>query len=912
MAKLTPMMKQYMEIKEKHKDCILFFRLGDFYEMFFDDAIIASKELEIALTARDCGLSEKAPMCGVPYHSADSYIAKLIEKGFKVAICEQTEDPSKAVGIVKREVVRIITSGTKTDPKMLDDKSNNYLCTLYISEVKNKPVEAGISYCDITTGEIFTTQVEIKDKNDLIKIVDELGKIMPGELLTNIDILSDNYRELFIKFENSLNVLDSWYFEKDLSERNLKSQFNTESLSSIGINGEFAGIYSTGALLEYLNETQKTQLDNIRNLNIYSIDNYMVMDINTRRNLELLESIRGNKKKGSLLSILDYTQTAMGGRLIKRWIEEPLLDKNEIEERLDIVSDLNDDIILMDTLKEVLKKIYDLERLIGRVVQGSSNGRVMLSIKNSASILPELKKILLDSSSEKLKKLGVEIDILEDVYNLIDESIEEDCPMGVKEGSLIKETYSKELGELRDISRNGKLYLLEIEESEREKTGIKNLKVSYNKVFGYYIEVTKSNIDKVPDRYVRKQTLANSERYIIEELKEIENKILNSRDKMIDLEYELFNEVREKIKKEVDRIQKVSKIISKIDVLYAFAKTAYINNYSRPFIYDEDDDFANLDYEFGTIEIRDGRHPVIEQMIEDGMFVSNDTYLDIDSNRVNIITGPNMSGKSTYMRQVALITLMAQIGSFVPASYANISIVDKIFTRIGASDDLSEGQSTFMVEMTEVANILNNATKNSLVILDEIGRGTSTYDGLSIAWSVVEYLASKKKVGAKTMFATHYHELTELEKKIEGIKNYRVSVEEKDGSGIVFLRKIERGGANRSYGIEVAKLAGISNEVTNRAYKILEKLEEEDINNAEPSQISLFEEDIVADKSNEIANQKYFGNKLDSEENTKNCYINNLDSLVELSDEIKNIDVINMTPLEALNTLYKLVEKVKK
>ncbi len=920
MAKLTPMMQQYMDIKEKHRDCILFFRLGDFYEMFFDDALIASKELEIALTARDCGLPEKAPMCGVPYHSADSYIAKLIEKSFKVAICEQVEDPSEAVGIVKRDVVKIITSGTKTDPKMLDDKSNNYLCTVYFDESNGRINRAGISYADITTGEIYSTELEIKEDKDLVKIVDELGKIMPGELLINIDILSGEYRELFLRFENVINVLDSWYFERDLSENNLKNQFKTDSLSGIGIYGDYAGMYSTGALLEYLNETQKTHLDNIRNLKIYSIENFMVMDINTRRNLELLESIRGNKKKGSLLSVLDYTHTSMGGRLIKRWIEEPLLDKSEIEERHNIIEDLFSDIILMDKISDELKNIYDIERLIGRVVQGSSNGRVLISIKNSVAVLPGLKQLLSESDSDNLKKIAEQIDTLEDVYDLIDESIEDDCPIGVKEGKLIKEDYSEELKELRNISRNGKLYLLEIEEKEREKTGIKNLKISYNKVFGYYIEVTKSNIDRVPDRYIRKQTLANSERYIVDELKEVENKILNSRDRMIDLEYELFNQVREKVKEQVERVQTVAKIIASLDVLLSFTKAAYFNNYVRPVIVEPNTD-ARVDAEhseseivkekYGPIDIRDGRHPVVEKMIDDGAFVSNDTYLDTEDSRLDIITGPNMSGKSTYMRQVALITLMAQIGSYVPASYAKVSLVDKIFTRIGATDDLSEGQSTFMVEMTEVANILNNATEKSLIILDEIGRGTSTYDGLSIAWAVIEYIASKDRIGAKTLFATHYHELTELENKVSGIKNYRISVEEKAGSGIVFLRKIERGGANRSYGIEVAKLAGISTEVTDRAYEILEKLEEEDINRPQPSQISLFgdENQMVSEpsdkpasgKSRAIEAKESWGNKEDAEK---------FEKLKSVEKELKEIDIINMTPLDAMNILYKLTGMV--
>ncbi len=934
MAKLTPMMQQYMEIKKRHEDCILFFRLGDFYEMFFDDALTASRELEITLTARECGLPEKAPMCGVPFHSADSYIRKLVEKGYRVAICEQVEDPSEAVGIVKRDVVKIITSGTISDPKMLDDKSNNYLCALYIDE---KGKTAGISYTDITAGEIYSAEILLKENRDIYKIVDEIGKIMPGELLVNTDILSGKYRDLFLRFENVVNNIDSWYFERDIAERNIKSQFDSGSLSGMGIRGEFAGLYSTGALIEYLYETQKTQLENIRKLNIYSVEDYMILDINTRRNLELLETIRGNRKKGSLLSVLDYTETSMGGRMLKKWIEEPLLDRKKIERRLDFIESLKGDIMLMDEIRECLKNIYDIERLISRVAQGSSNGRVLLSLKNSASQLPGLKDVLMNSGHENLKKTGAMIDTLSDIYDLIDKSIEEECPIGVNEGNLIKEDFSEELRELRDISRNGKKYLLKIEEDEREKTGIKNLKVSYNKVFGYYIEVTKSNIDKVPEHYIRKQTLTNSERYIIDELKEIENKILNSRDRMIELEYRLFTEVREKIKAEVERVQKVSRIVASVDSLLSLAAAAYMNGYTRPEIADD-----------GKIEIKEGRHPVVEQMVDENSFVPNDTLLDCEGSRINIITGPNMSGKSTYMRQVALITLMAQIGSFVPADSCRISLADKIFTRIGATDDLSEGQSTFMVEMTEVANILNNATEDSLIILDEIGRGTSTYDGLSIAWSVVEYIARKDRIGAKTLFATHYHELTELEDKLEGVKNYRVSVEEKEGEGIVFLRKIERGGADRSYGIEVAKLAGISDEVVDRAYDILKKLEEEDINRDrciqemssysegfgssgengisenDESEENKETEDISSDSS-VLIQESLFGEgepyprggknknqdseKRDVSSGSERIELSETDS--EILEELKNIDIINMTPLDAMNSLYRLVSKAK-
>lgn len=871
LAKLTPMMEQYTDLKNRHSDCILFFRLGDFYEMFFEDALTASRELEITLTGRDCGLDEKAPMCGVPYHSADNYISRLVEKGYKVAICEQVEDPSKAKGIVKRDVVKIITLGTITDMDKLDEKSHNYLAVLHIAKKG-----CGITYVDITTGDMYATEVRGNIEINLTKVLDELGRISPSELLVNLDPEDTLYESIARRFPESTRTLDSWYFERELGVSNILSQFRVHSLSGIGLDADSCSVISSGALLEYLKTTQKRSIDHIMDIDLYSIENYMVMDINTRRNLELLETIRGNTKKGSLLNVLDKTSTAMGGRLIKSWIESPLLDRSEIEERLEIVGSIREDLSMMDELDESLKKVYDMERLIGKLVYGNCNARDLNSLKNSVAQIPYIKEIVLRSNSQKLQLLAREMDSLEDVYELIESSIEEEPPISVKEGNIIVEGYNYELKELRDITLNGKTYLAKIEARERERTGIKNLKIKYNKVFGYFIELSKSNIDKAPEDYIRKQTLSNAERYITEELKEIENKILGSEDKMVELEYRIFNEIREKLKISSQRIQNTAKRISRIDVFNSLAKVAYLNNYTRPEISTD-----------GSLKIENGRHPVVEKMVEEGRFISNNTSMDISENRVMIITGPNMSGKSTYMRQVALITLMAQIGSFVPADNANISIADRIFTRIGASDDLSEGQSTFMVEMSEVANILNNATEKSLIVLDEIGRGTSTYDGLSIAWSVVEYISSKRNIGAKTLFATHYHELTELESKLEGIKNYRIAVEEKVGEDIVFLRRIERGGADRSYGIEVAKLAGVRAEVIERAYEILEKLEEHDLNKSNPSQLSIFKE---KDRTELKVAEPY----------------DSYGEYREIVQKLKKLDMMNLSPIDAINTLYSL------
>jgi len=877
LANLTPMMRQYFEIKNNHKDAILFFRLGDFYEMFFEDAITASKELEITLTGRDCGQEERAPMCGVPFHSANTYIAKLIEKGYKVAICEQVEDPSKSVGIVKRDVVRIVTPGTIIDTNALDEKINNFLCCIYMNEEGY-----GLSYVDISTGELYTTEYTQNHLNLLSFLIDELGKISPNEVIVNNNIYND--KEILNQIKR-FNCTISSYQDLDIdlhtAEEIIKAHFNVINLEGLGIAEKKHSIVSIGAIIRYLNETQKISLNHINNIHLYLNSNYMTLDINTRRNLELLETIRSKSKKGSLISILDKTSTAMGGRLLRKWIEEPLINKDEIVNRLDVVEYFTNNIILMNDVREFLKNVYDLERLMGKIAYGNCNARDLIAMKNSLRVLPDIKLLLNNYECAELKRIVADMDCLEDIDELIEKSIVDEPPITIKDGGIIKSDYNDELRALRDIADKGKLWLSELEENERNSTGIKNLKIGYNKVFGYFIEVTKSNIKSVPDYYIRKQTLSNCERYITPDLKEMESKILGSEEKMVTIEYELFIGIREEIRANVKRIQDTSRRIAKIDVLNSLAQVAYKNNYIRPDLNTK-----------GIIEIKNGRHPVVEKMLEGELFVPNDTYLDNNENRVAIITGPNMAGKSTYMRQVALITLMSQVGSFIPAEKANIGVVDRIFTRIGASDDLSQGKSTFMVEMTEVANILNNATNNSLLILDEIGRGTSTYDGLSIAWAVIEYISDIKKIGAKTLFATHYHELTELESKLNGVNNYRVLVQEK-GDNITFLRKIAKGGADRSYGIEVAKLAGVRKEVIERAYEILNILEEKDINHSE---IALMSTDLSE-------------NEFDSDEIQLDIFKMNENKII---NELKKIDMMNLTPLQAMNILYKLCEESRK
>lgn len=877
MSKLTPMMKQYFSIKEKYNDSILFFRLGDFYEMFFDDAITASRELEITLTGRVCGQDEKAPMCGIPFHSAESYIAKLISKGYKVAICEQVEDASEAVGIVKRDVVRIVTPGTVTDTKLLDEKNNNYLCSIYLDDTG-----LGISYVDITTGELYTTEV-IESENKLYDIlIDELGKISPTEIITNEYLYNkkDYINKLRNKFNVIINKYHEWSYETNTALNCIKNQLNVITLSGFGINDNKYCISSTGSLIEYLNETQKTTLSHLNTINFYYISNYMILDINTRKNLELTETIKDNNKKGSLLWLLDKTSTSMGARLLKKWVEQPLINKDEIMRRLNTIQYLTNDILLMDDIKNTLDKVYDLERLLGKISYGSCNGRDLLALKNSINVLPNLKNILSNSNSNNLKDLGNNLDTLEDVYKLIDESILDNPPVSIKEGGLIKKDYNNELKELIEASIEGKNWLSSLETNEKNRTGIKSLKVGFNKVFGYYIEITKSNLNLVPNDYIRKQTLSNAERYITPELKEMESKILGAEERSMKLEYEIFMEVREKINTHIRRIQECAKIVSNVDAINSLSLVAFKNNYIKPEINDE-----------GIIDIKNGRHPVVEKMLNDELFVPNDTYLNKNDNRISIITGPNMAGKSTYMRQVALITLLCHIGSFVPAEEANICIVDRIFTRIGASDDLSQGKSTFMVEMSEVANILNNSTSNSLLILDEIGRGTSTYDGLSIAWSVIEYISDKNKCGSKTLFATHYHELTELEGKLDGVDNYNILVQEQ-GEDIIFLRKISHGGADKSYGIEVARLAGVPNEVIKRAKEILLKLENNNDNSTNNENV--YKEVSIC----ENLDINYQLNLFDSKSNN-------------IIEKLKNIDLLNTSPIEAINILYSLVNEVK-
>lgn len=864
--KLTPMMRQYMQVKNKNKDALLFFRLGDFYEMFFEDAKTAARELEIALTQRDCGLEEKAPMCGVPHHVAGTYISRLVDKGYKVAICDQLEDPATAKGIVKRDVVKIVTPGTITDSVMIDDKSNNFLVCIYMDSFG-----VGFSYVDNSTGEMYTTEFISDEESCYRFIVDELGKTNPSEILCNtrftlnkkyMKIIKNSINPFINTFEN-INQID------DGLKNNIYTVFKTEDLGSLGIAEKIYSTLSAAKLLEYLYNTQMSSLDHINELIYYEPANYMVMDINTRANLEINETIRSKNKKGALIGIIDETRTAMGGRLLKKWLEQPLIDINQINKRLDVVEFLFNNPMLMDDIRGLLKNIYDIERLSGKISNGNCNGRDFVFLKNSIKELPEIKRLLDSSGNSHLNSLGNKIDTLEDVHSLIEMSILDDAPLTIKEGGLIKSGYSTQLDELRDMGVKGKEWLTDLEMREKNTSGVKNLKIGYNRVTGYYFEVTKSNLANVPDYFIRKQTLANAERYYTEELKDIESKIVGSEEKALDLEYELFQEIRSKIKAEITRLQDVSKQIASLDVLTNFSIVARNNNFVRPSLNNK-----------GVIRIIEGRHPVVEATIDNNLFVPNDTLLDTKNHLLQIITGPNMAGKSTYMRQVAIITLLSQIGSFVPAKEADISIVDRIFTRIGASDNLAQGESTFMVEMNEVANIINSATSQSLVILDEVGRGTSTYDGLSIAWAVVEYIVSKIK--SKTLFATHYHELTQLQEKYKGIVNLTITAEER-GDDIVFLRKIVEGSTNRSYGIQVAKLAGVNKEIISRANEVLQEIE------------GTHEININGTSNGENLKQ------LDFLDYKKDYFV----------DRVKNIDIHNMTPMEALNTLYSLVEDAK-
>ena len=878
-GELTPMMKQYMQTKEEYKDCILFYRLGDFYEMFFDDALTASKELEITLTGKNCGLEERAPMCGIPYHAVDSYLNRLVSKGYKVAICEQVEDPKTAKGIVKREVIRVVTPGTNLDTQGLDETKNNYImCIVYMAD------RYGLSVADVTTGEYLVTELDSQTK-----LMDELYKFMPSEIVCNEAFYMSglDLDDLKNRLHMAIYSLEAWYFDDALCRETLQEHFKVASLEGIGLSDCECGMIASGALLKYLEETQKNSLSHMSRLTRYATGNYMVLDSATRRNLELVETLREKQKRGSLLWVLDKTKTAMGARTLRKYVEQPLIDKESIVKRLDAVAELKDNAICREEIREYLNPVYDLERLVGKITYQSANPRDLIAFQSSLSMLPSVKCILKDMDSDLLKEIYEELDPLEELCDLVGRAIQEEPPLAMKEGGIIKDGYNEEVDRLRKAKSEGKNWLADLETKEREKTGIKNLRIRYNKVFGYYLEVTNSFKDLVPDYYTRKQTLANAERYIIPELKELEDTILGAEDKLCALEYELYCEVRNTIAAELTRIQRTAKAVAKLDVIASLALVAERNNYVRPKINEK-----------GVIDIRDGRHPVVEKMIPNDMFIANDTYLDDKKQRISIITGPNMAGKSTYMRQAALIVLMAQLGSFVPASSANIGLVDRIFTRVGASDDLASGQSTFMVEMNEVANILRNATSKSLLILDEIGRGTSTFDGLSIAWAVVEYISNSKLLGAKTLFATHYHELTELEGKISNVNNYCIAVKEK-GDDIVFLRKIVKGGADKSYGIQVAKLAGVPDPVINRAKEIVEELVTADITGKV--------KDIAVQGSE---TKKKTQKKLDEVDLTQFSLFDTVKD-DDVLNELKELDISHMTPMDAMNKLYQLQNKLR-
>ena len=876
---MTPMMKVYCETKEKYKDCILFYRLGDFYEMFFEDALIASKELEITLTGKDCGLKERAPMCGVPFHAVDGYLNKLVSKGYKVAICEQLEDPKQAKGLVKRDVIRVVTPGTNLDAQALDESRNNYLMCIVCMEDRY-----GLSVADISTGEYLVTELDGEKK-----LLDEINKFSPSEIICNHSfyVSGVDIEDMKERLHISVFSLDSWYFDDALCARNLMEHFHVSSLSGLGLDAYSCGIIAAGALLQYLIETQKTSIANLTALTPYSISKYMVLDSSTRRNLELCETLREKNKRGSLLWVLDKTKTAMGARMLRRYLEQPLIEKEEIMQRLDAVEELKDNAITREELREYLNPVYDLERLISRISYQTANPRDLVAFKTSLSMLPHIKYIMKSLQSPLLVQLQEEMDELADLFALVDTAIVDEPPISIRDGGFIKEGYNEEVDRLRHAKTEGKSWLAKLEAEEREKTGIKTMKVKYNKVFGYYLEVTNSYKDMVPDYYTRKQTLTNAERYITPELKELEETILGSEDKRTALEYDLYVEVRGKIADEILRIQKTAHAIAGVDVFASLALVAERGNYVKPSINEK-----------GVLDIKNGRHPVVEKMIPNDMFIANDTYLDNGKSRISIITGPNMAGKSTYMRQTALIVLMAQIGSFVPADAAKIGLVDRIFTRVGASDDLASGQSTFMVEMTEVANILRNATRSSLLILDEIGRGTSTFDGLSIAWAVVEYISNPKLLGAKTLFATHYHELTELEGKLPGVNNYCIAVKE-NGDDIVFLRKIIQGGADKSYGIQVAKLAGVPDMVIERAKELAEELTNADIT------VHVQGGDAEGQKARKAKTQKY--DQVDMDQMSLFDTVSDSDVLKELQE----LEVSTMTPLDALNTLYRLQNKLK-
>ena len=880
MAGMTPMMTQYLETKKQYPDCILFYRLGDFYEMFFDDALKASKALDITLTGKDCGLEERAPMCGVPFHAVDSYLNKLVQKGFKVAIAEQMEDPKLAKGLVKREVIRVVTPGTITSAQALDETKNNYLMGIvYLDGV------FGIAAADISTGDFFVT--EVKSERDLY---DELNKFSPSEIICNeafymsgVDV--DGLKE---RHQVSLSALDGRFFEDELCRKVLKEHYHVGSLDGLGLGDYDTGVIAAGCVMQYLYETQKSTLDHLTTITPYQVGQYMVIDTSTRRNLELVETLREKQKRGTLLWVLDKTRTAMGARLLRSYIEQPLIHRDEILARQEAVQELNMNYISREEICEYLNPIYDLERLIGRISYKTANPRDLIAFKNSLSMIPHIKTILKEFTSPLLQHFEEELDPLTDLFELIDQSILDDPPVSVRDGGMIKDGFSEEADRLRHAKTEGKTWLAELEAKEKEKSGIKTLKVKFNKVFGYYFEVSNSFKNMVPDYFIRKQTLVNAERYTTDELKNLEDVIMGAEEKLVSLEYDLFCQVRDQIASQVVRIQKTAKALAGIDVFASLSTVATRHNYVKPQINEK-----------GVIRIKNGRHPVVEQMMRDDLFVANDTCLDNGKNRISIITGPNMAGKSTYMRQVALIVLMAQIGSFVPSEEADIGLCDRIFTRVGASDDLASGQSTFMVEMTEVANILRNATKNSLLVLDEIGRGTSTFDGLSIAWAVVEHISNPRLLGAKTLFATHYHELTELEGTISGVNNYCIAVKEQ-GDDIVFLRKIIRGGADKSYGIQVAKLAGVPDSVIARAKEIAEELSGADIT-AKAKEIAEVNASVSARKpvpkmdDVDLQQMTLFDTARDD----------------DIIRELEGLELGHMTPIDALNTLYRLQTKLK-
>lgn len=897
---LTPMMQQYLQVKEGCKDCILFFRLGDFYEMFFEDAETASKELELVLTGRDCGLEKRAPMCGIPFHAANGYISRLVNKGYKIAICEQLEDPAVSKGIVKRGIIKVITPGTYTDSSFLEDNKNNYIMSLYIDNEKNS---FALSFADISTGDFNCTESSL----DISIVLDEIAKYMPKEILIQEALDKKIYSEIRERCNASFTKLPEEFFLFNMVDI-LKGQFSNFNEKEYSSNL----IKSCGSLLKYVIETQKTSLSHINNFQYYSIVDYLSIDSNSRRNLELTESLREKSKKGSLLWVMDRTNTAMGGRQLRRWIEQPLVDKIVIQNRLDAVEELLNNLPMHEDLKDALKEIYDIERLVGKISSKSVNAKELMSLKSSIEKIPVIKNILSKFTGKLHSDMYRNLDELDDVYRILNEAILENPSSSIKEGNLIKEGFNKDIDELRKAKVYGKEWIASLENNEREVTGIKSLKVGYNKVFGYYIEITKSNLNSVPEgRYIRKQTLANAERYITPELKEMEDKILGAEEKLISLEYEIFIEIREKIEAQVHRMQQTARIISELDCLSSLAVIALENNFCKPEINNGEE-----------IYIEEGRHPVVERMIPSGSFISNDININTSDQQLLLITGPNMAGKSTYMRQVALIVIMAQIGSFVPAKKAVISICDKIFTRIGASDDLAAGKSTFMVEMWEVSNILKNATNKSLILLDEVGRGTSTYDGLSIAWAVIEHICKNKKLRCKTLFATHYHELTKLEGILEGVKNYSVSVKEV-GSDIAFLHKIIRGGADQSYGIEVAKLAGLPNEVINRAKEILSRIENDKSKNVNIEEITdikninFEDEAIIENRMKDKSETAKENEKIEAlkevalDKNTSQQIDFSYIEKENILKEITSIEILNMTPMEGFNKLYDIIKKIK-